>query len=52
MAKAVIENIVDIQRPPADVFDYASDHTHELEWNPKMRSVRKLTDALLESNAV
>lgn len=44
MAKAVIENVVDIGRPPVDVFDYASDHTHELEWNPKMRSVRKLTD--------
>ena len=44
MAKAVIENIVDITRPPAVVFDYASDHTNEIEWNPKMRSVRKLTD--------
>jgi hypothetical protein len=44
MAKTVIENIVDIEMPPAVVFDYASDHTHEPEWNPKMRSVRKLTD--------
>lgn len=43
MAQAVIENVVDIERPPADVFDYASDHTHEPEWNPKMRRVRKLT---------
>jgi len=44
MGKAVIENVVNIERPPVEVFDYASDHTHEMEWNPKMRSVRKLTD--------
>lgn len=43
MGKAVIENVVNIERPPVDVFDYASDHTHEMQWNPKMRSVRKLT---------
>jgi Polyketide cyclase / dehydrase and lipid transport len=44
MAKAMIENIVDIDAPAVEVFDYASDHTHESEWNPKMRSVHKLTD--------
>ena len=44
MAKAVIENVVDIDRAPADVFDYASDHRHEMEWNPKMRGIRKLTE--------
>ena len=44
MAKTLIENVVVINKPAADVFDYASDHTHEPEWNPKMRSVRKLTD--------
>ena len=43
MGKAVIENVVNIERPPVEVFDYASDHTHEMQWNPKMRSVRKLT---------
>ncbi len=43
MAKTVIENVVEIERSPVAVFDYASDHTHEQEWNPKMRSVRKLT---------
>jgi uncharacterized protein YndB with AHSA1/START domain len=44
MVNTVIENVVEIDEPPAVVFDYASDHTHEPEWNPKMRSVRKLTD--------
>jgi uncharacterized protein YndB with AHSA1/START domain len=44
MARTLIENIVEIDKSPAVVFDYASDHTHEPEWNPKMRSVRKLTD--------
>lgn len=44
MAKTLIENVVEIEKPPEVVFDYASDHTHESEWNPKMRSVRKLTD--------
>ncbi len=47
MGKAIIDNVVDIQRPLAKVFDYASDHTHEMEWNPKMRSVRKLTDGAI-----
>lgn len=44
MARTVIENVVEIDKPPAVVFDYASDHTHEPEWNPKMRWVRKLTE--------
>ena len=44
MAKTLIENVVDISKPPAVVFDYASDHMHEPEWNPAMRSVRKLSD--------
>ena len=44
MPTAVIENIVDINKPPAEVFDYASDHMREKEWNPAMRYVRKLTD--------
>jgi diacylglycerol O-acyltransferase / wax synthase len=41
---AVIEAAVDIQRSPEDVFDYCSDHTHEPEWNIKMKHVAKLTD--------
>jgi uncharacterized protein YndB with AHSA1/START domain len=39
----VLENAVEIARPPAQVFDYLSDLRHEQEWNPKMRSVRLLT---------
>ncbi len=42
---AVIEAEADIQRSPEDVFDYCSDHTHEPEWNTKMKAVEKLTDA-------
>ena len=42
--RALIENEIDIKRSPEDVFDYCSDHTHELEWNPKMRVVNKLSD--------
>jgi hypothetical protein len=49
MAKNLIENVVEIGKPQVDVFDYASDHTHEPEWNPKMRSVRKLTDGPIGS---
>jgi uncharacterized protein YndB with AHSA1/START domain len=41
---AVIENEVDIEQPPEAVFDYVSDHTHELEWNIQMQGVRKLTE--------
>jgi uncharacterized protein YndB with AHSA1/START domain len=39
----VLENSVDIARPPAAVFDYLSDLRNEKQWNPKMRSVRLLT---------
>ena len=35
---------MDINRPPEEVFDYCSDHRHEPEWNPMMKSVEKLTD--------
>jgi hypothetical protein len=42
--RAVIENGVDISRPAELVFDYASDHMREPEWNPGMRRIRKLTD--------
>jgi polyketide cyclase/dehydrase/lipid transport protein len=42
--QAVIENAIDIKRSQEDVFDYCSDHRHELEWNPKMRFVNKLSD--------
>jgi uncharacterized protein YndB with AHSA1/START domain len=41
---AVIESTVHIQRPPEEVFDYLSDPRNELEWNPKVRVMDKLTD--------
>ena len=40
----VIESTVLIQRPPEEVFDYLSDPRNELEWNPKVRVMEKLTD--------
>jgi uncharacterized protein YndB with AHSA1/START domain len=44
MKPAIIEAEVDINRPPADVFDYCSDHGHEPEWNPRMKRIEKITD--------
>ena len=35
---------IDIERPAEAVFGYCSDHTHEIEWNPAMRRVAKITD--------
>ena len=40
---AVIETITEIERPPEDVFDYIVDMTNELEWNPGVQSMEKLT---------
>jgi Polyketide cyclase / dehydrase and lipid transport len=40
----VIETAVGIARPAEVVFGYCSDHTNEIEWNPAMRRVVKLTD--------
>lgn len=42
--KALLENEVEISRPTDEEFDYVSDHIHEAEWNPLMRSSRKLTN--------
>jgi uncharacterized protein YndB with AHSA1/START domain len=42
---AVIEVGADIRRPPEEVFDYASDPTHEPEWNMRMKSLEKLNDS-------
>jgi uncharacterized protein YndB with AHSA1/START domain len=33
-----------IRRPPEDVFDYCSDLRSELQWNPKVKYVEKVTD--------
>jgi hypothetical protein len=41
---AVIESVVEIGRRPEDVFDYIVDMTNELEWNPDVESMEKLTD--------
>ena len=41
---ALIENLVVINRPATDVFDYLSDQRSELEWNPNVRIMEKLTD--------
>lgn len=40
----VIENTVQIDRAPEDVFDYLVDLRNELEWNPGTESMEKLTD--------
>ena len=33
-----------IRRPPEDVFDYCSDLRSELQWNPRVKYVEKLSD--------
>jgi hypothetical protein len=40
----VIEHAVDIQRSPAEVFDYCTDLRREPEWNPRTRRIQKLTN--------
>lgn len=44
---AVIENTVVIRRSPAEVFDYLSDPRSELEWNPSVEVMEKITDGPL-----
>jgi hypothetical protein len=44
---AVIHNTTLIQRPPVEVFDYLVDLRNELEWNPDVESMEKLTDGPL-----
>ena len=41
---AVIENSVQIDRSPEEVFDYLVDLRNELEWNPDVQSMAKITD--------
>lgn len=41
---AVIETAIDIARPAEAVFGYCSDHSNEIEWNPAMRRIAKITD--------
>ena len=40
----VISNSVEIRCTPVEAFDYLSDHRNELEWNPGIESIDKLTD--------
>ena len=40
---AVIDNRVDIDRPPEAVFDYLVDLRNELTWNPGVQSMEKIT---------
>ena len=39
----MIEATAHVDRSPEEVFDYASNPTHEPEWNPRTRRVVKLT---------
>lgn len=39
----IVENEVEISRPAEDVFDYLTDISREVEWNPKTRRVEKLS---------
>ncbi len=41
---AVIENSVQIDRSLGEVFDYLVDLRNELEWNPDVQSMAKITD--------
>lgn len=44
---AVIENTVVIRRSLGEVFDYLSDPRSELEWNPSVEVMEKITDGPL-----
>lgn len=41
---AVIENTIEIARPPDAVFDYLADQGNEVHWNPDCVSMQKLTE--------
>ena len=40
----VISNSVEIRCAQEEAFDYLSDHRNELEWNPGIESIEKITD--------
>ena len=40
-------NSVDIRRPVEEVFDYVSDLQNELEWNPNLTSIERLSSGPL-----
>lgn len=39
-----INNSAEIRCSPEEAFDYLSDHRSELQWNPGIESIDKLTD--------
>ena len=41
---SVIENTIEIARPPEAVFDYLADQGNEIHWNPDCLSMQKLTE--------
>ncbi len=41
---AIIDSTVRIERAPEEVFDYIVDLRNELEWNPGVESMEKLTE--------
>lgn len=41
---AVVQNAAEINRSPEEVFDYLVDLRNELEWNPGVQSMEKITD--------
>jgi hypothetical protein len=40
----IISNSTVVRCTPEEAFDYLSDHRSELEWNPGIESIEKLTD--------
>ena len=44
MSPVVVVAEVDISRPPEQIFDYCSDPGREPEWNPMMKTSKKITD--------
>lgn len=48
----VLENSVELQRTPQDVFDYLSDIRNERDWNPTMQSVELVTPGPLRAGSV
>jgi Polyketide cyclase / dehydrase and lipid transport len=44
----VIENSVQIDRSMEDVFDFTGDPRNELQWNPEVESMEKITDGPID----
>jgi carbon monoxide dehydrogenase subunit G len=44
----VIENSVQINQSPEEVFDYLVDLRNELQWNPGVQSMEKVSDGPIE----